>query len=317
MGVIVTASAGCGDDAPGPCPVGLVRLGDACLMGCPPSECQCEDGLREVRDASGRLVGCEAEDGGVQDGGVPDGAVPDGAVPDAAPVDAPFCTSAAECADGDPCTEDLCVDGTRCDNPLIDGDGDGFAPASLGACLNPAQSGDCNDGDVDTFPGAPEVCDGVSQDCDAATDEGLPELICFRDQDGDGFPGADIRVSDCACPDGFTEERMDGRFDCADGEAEVFPGQTSYFPASYTTPGGPSFDYDCDGEEELRWPDAPRCINDPEDPVMCILLSAGWAAGNRPGCGETGNGFANGCSGFMGACAPLPTTGGTPTQECR
>jgi len=46
----------------------------------------------------------------------------------------------------------------------VDVDGDGFP-----AC------DDCDDGDQDVYPGAPELCDGVDNDCDDEIDEGCPE----------------------------------------------------------------------------------------------------------------------------------------------
>jgi predicted outer membrane repeat protein len=50
--------------------------------------------------------------------------------------------------------------GEDTDVPAIDADGDG-SPAGV----------DCNDSDANAFPGAPERCDGVDQDCDASTDD--------------------------------------------------------------------------------------------------------------------------------------------------
>ena len=51
----------------------------------------------------------------------------------------------------------------------IDYDGDGVSGCE----------GDCNDGAASAFPGAPEICDGLDQDCNGAADDG--------DSDGDGF----------------------------------------------------------------------------------------------------------------------------------
>src|SRR5262249_7433239 len=36
-------------------------------------------------------------------------------------------------------------------------------------------SGDCRDADALSFPGAPERCDGLDNDCDGASDEGLAQ----------------------------------------------------------------------------------------------------------------------------------------------
>ena len=80
--------------------------------------------------------------------------------------------------DGDIDCDDLDCDG-------IDGDGDG---AEL--C-----DGDCDDTDADTYPGAPEICDGLDNNCNGAVP--ADEV----DADGDGFWACG---GDCDDTDPFT-----------------------------------------------------------------------------------------------------------------
>lgn len=85
-----------------------------------------------------------------------------------------------------------------------DGDEYGGALAGLGACdygeYRDAVSnvpGDCDDRDANTHPGAPEVCDGVDNDCSADDDAGA-EGLCDDDDAGAACvdAGAEIR---CGC----------------------------------------------------------------------------------------------------------------------
>jgi Putative metal-binding motif len=55
-----------------------------------------------------------------------------------------------------------CTGGKDTTDPAVDADDDGFSP----------DEGDCDDADASTFPGAPEACDGVDNDCDDEVDEG-------------------------------------------------------------------------------------------------------------------------------------------------
>jgi len=65
-----------------------------------------------------------------------------------------------------------------------DGDGDGYTE----------NQGDCNDTQATIYPGAPEVCDGMDGDCNAATpiDKGTE---CY-DNDGDGYSAVDGDCND-------------------------------------------------------------------------------------------------------------------------
>jgi len=226
------------------------------------------------------------------------------------------------CNDDNSCTLDVCNQATGCSNRAIDADGDNFSP---GACKPSSglTGGDCNDKVKAIHPGAPELCDGVDNNCNGMVDEGLPVTKCYPDADGDGFPNlAGVVKPTCAttCPVGTLavadpKMAMGDCYDDPDGGAQVFPGQTKYFEAPYGV--GPreqrSYDYNCSGgapEPELKSLPNGGC------PGVLNLLLCGDASGYdgpAPACGEDGDyvtcgqGVLNDCSG----------TSQKRTQRCR
>ncbi len=225
--------------------------------------------------------------------------------------------SALDCDDRDNCTTDSCDAALGCQNVLIDGDSDGFAPSRLGTCATrPGASRDCDDDDNQRYPGAPEQCDGEDNDCDELVDESTVRFDCFRDADGDGYPNPMDRVVDCECPDGFMPRRADGLTDCMDTNPGVNPGVTEFSAIGYPAGGGvTSFDWNCDGVEERRFT-ARSCSES-----TCSVLGSSWSAGALPSCGQsaTYNYCRSNGSGecIFAACTMSGFELCTRTQDCR
>jgi hypothetical protein len=118
------------------------------------------------------------------------------------------------------------------------GGGSGASPMDLDGDGYSSGEGDCDDDDRAVFPGAPDPCDGVDQNCDGTADE-------MFDADGDGFAtcAGDCRDNDPAANPAELET-IDGLDNDCDGIADNHTAQ---------------FDDDGDGYSE----DQGDCNDDP------------------------------------------------------
>lgn len=172
-----------------------------------------------------------------------------------------------------PNTDEKCFDDidNNCDGAVDDGtavdatdffpdfDGDGFGNEDLPAraCEQPAWllgnvvhvGDDCDDFSAATFPGAPEYCDSIDNNCDDVVDEdsAIDAIPWFADQDGDGRGNVRLRLDACSAPDGYVADHRD----CDDADASVQPGAIEI--CNFV-------DDDCDG---FAYHGGPEVIDDP------------------------------------------------------
>jgi hypothetical protein len=106
-----------------------------------------------------------------------------------------------------------------------DEDDYGNPRATREACEAPvgyvADATDCNDSSTISYPGAPEICDGLDNNCDLAIDEegATGERVFYRDFDEDTFGDPLVTIELCRAPPGY----VDNARDCDDTDEDISP----------------------------------------------------------------------------------------------
>ena len=114
----------------------------------------------------------------------------------------------------------------------VDGDTDSFGDPNntIIACNQPSgailQAGDCNDANASINPTISEICDGIDQNCDGQTDEGVKTTF-YQDSDGDGYGNNSSTTLSCSVPSGYVSDNTD----CDDGDNTEYPGVIWYADA--------------------------------------------------------------------------------------
>ncbi len=136
----------------------------------------------------------------------------------------------AEICDGlDNDCDGVVNNGVALNTYYLDSDFDGFGEINVpvDTCILTPPPGfvdnadDCDDLNLDIFPGQVELCDAIDNDCDGALNNGLQRYEYYLDFDGDGYGDENTVLDTCinVPPMGFVVDKTD----CNDDNASIYP----------------------------------------------------------------------------------------------
>ena len=198
------------------------------------------------------------------------------------PTASEVCNSVDDDCDGFVDDEDSGLNGAPTWYPDLDDDNFGDPNAPVNACLPGAgftiDDTDCDDLDRDVNPNAPEICNGIDDDCDGMVDDadvviGAPTW--WLDMDGDGFGDTTFPSNKCAQPTGSVSNEDD----CDDTDGTINPLAIELCDG---------FDNNCDGN------------SDDDDPGV-FGAPMWWADTDNDGFGDPLGVTANACNEPPGA----------------
>jgi len=141
-----------------------------------------------------------------------------------------------DCDGAELCYTDVDGDGVHSDTPIDSVDAD---CTDDGEATDDLPGGDCDDTNALVLPGAIEVCNGLDDNCDGATDgpDAEGNVTWAADADGDGYTNPADTANGCAPTDGYGTPSAVA--DCDDTDGDVSPAATEI--------AGDGVDNDCDG----------------------------------------------------------------------
>ncbi len=198
-----------------------------------------------------------------------------------------------------------------------DSDQDGFGDlnSEKDGCEAPEgyveNSTDCDDAEAKAYPGNPEVCDGIDNDCNGTVDDGVGTTY-YPDGDLDGYGDPAAPSVACDQPSGYVLDNTD----CDDTNEKAYPGNTETCDlidnnCNGVVDEGVQTTYYADVDEDG--------YGDPAVTQLGCSLPTGYSADNtdcddaraetNPGATEYCNGYDDNCNGVIDE----DTASGAPT----
>lgn len=121
---------------------------------------------------------------------------------------------------------------------------------------------DCDDNNINVFPGATEICDGFDNNCNGLTDEALT-ITYWPDTDQDGYGDPSTPTPSCTEPEGYVNNNQD----CDDANDSIFPNADEICDDGIDNNCNFMIDEEC-GQEPANEPTTEPTVEPAEEPAQ-------------------------------------------------